>query len=429
MALSNREKLAAAVTRVCDPVSGWAPYFGTVLRGLVRRETPELPTLAVTKNGLLLWGPAFVSKVTVDVLAYGLMHEVLHVLLKHFERAAAIGAVSAEDSQRANLCEDACINEELAKTWPIPDWFVVPATLGQAPGLIFEERYRLLRQEDEKQGKGGGEGEGGEGKGKSGQPQRGVGSGSCGSCSGNAAAGEKGEDSDARSEAEMDRFRRETAQEVREYSAKNPGKVPASIDRWAGEMLAPPRVDWRAQLARAVRAAVAYQSGAVDFSWNKPSRRQAGVGFGVGRPLVPSFRTPVPRVAVVVDTSGSMGAEELKIALSEVQGVLRSVGASVDFVECDAAVQGIKTIGSIAQVKLKGGGGTSMTPAFEALEKLRTRPEVVIVCTDGFIGDGYPAIEPSWCRTVWTIIGENTERCCPWGDTVFVAPAVKENAA
>jgi hypothetical protein len=332
--------------------------------------------------------------------------------------------------QRANLCEDACINEELAKTWPIPDWFVVPASLNQPEGLIFEERYRLLRQEEEKQGKqpqSGGDNDGaGEGKGKSGQPQRGVGSGSCGSCSGNAAPGEaKGEDKDARSEAEMDRFRRETAQEVREFSAKHPGKVPSSIDRWAGEMLAPPRVDWRQQLARAVRAAVAYQSGAVDFSWNKPSRRQGGIGYGAGRPLVPSFRAPVPRVAVIVDTSGSMSADDLKCALSEVQGVLRSVGASVEFCTCDAAVQGLTTISSIADVKLKGGGGTSMTPAFEALEKLRTRPEVVIVCTDGFIGGGHPEFEPKWCRTVWTIVGEMTERCCPWGDHVFVQPTEK----
>jgi predicted metal-dependent peptidase len=98
------------------------------------------------------------------------------------------------------------------------------------------------------------------------------------------------------------------------------------------------------------------------------------------------------------------------------------VGAAVTVVSCDASVNAIKECATIAEAcgSLRGGGGTSMTPAFTALAKRQPQPEVVIVLTDGWIGDGYPSAEPAWCRTVWCLVGGNTSKPCPWGETIVV---------
>src|SRR5262249_32109685 len=82
---------------------------------------------------------------------------------------------------------------------------------------------------------------------------------------------------------------------------KQPGTVPAGLLRWAEEVLNP-KVDWRAVLAAELRRAVAEVCGAVDYSYRRPSRRAS-----VTAPVVlPALRRPVPEVAVVCDTSGSM---------------------------------------------------------------------------------------------------------------------------
>jgi predicted metal-dependent peptidase len=98
----------------------------------------------------------------------------------------------------------------------------------------------------------------------------------------------------------------------------------------------------------------------------------------------------------------------------------------VDFVACDAEVLVLRPVRNIEEAakSLRGGGGTDMRPVFSALEAQRPQAEVVIVATDGHIGDGYPASEPDFCKTIWVVIGsQGNAECCPWGEIVRVEEA------
>lgn len=218
----------------------------------------------------------------------------------------------------------------------------------------------------------------------------------------------------------MERFRKESAAMIKEMASsdRTRGLVPDSLVRWAENYLKPATIPWREKLARIVRGAVAFKSGASDLTFTRMSRRQAGVGYGVGRPVVPALHAPVPDVAVCVDTSGSMGKDDLSAALSEVQGVLAATGSNVTFLACDAEVHGIKTVKNVheAAALLKGGGGTAMAPAMTAIEKLKPVPSIAIFLTDGYI-DQPP--EPSF-SVIWCVIGGNETFSMPYGDVVHV---------
>lgn len=426
MALTPKQKLATAVIRVVDAAHGWAPYFGATMRGLIRCEAPGIRTLAVSVDGRLLWDPEFITRESIEVIAFGLMHEAMHVLFKHFERADALHAAAEPTADpRAlaslvNLAQDACINETLREVdhlkGVIPSWAITPEKLEQPAKLTFEERYMRLRQKT---------------------PIIGllvpaVGGGWCGSCAGHPVPGEGGNAVVGRSATEMDRFRRETAQAIQAAEGRNPGSVPGALQRFARATLAPPRVDWRTHLARAIRGAIAQRSGAVDFTWTRSSRRQAGVGFGVGRPQLPAFHAPSPDVACIVDTSGSMGKDELTAAAGEVRGVLQAVGSRIKVCVVDADVQGIREVASIndALEMLKGGGGTDMTPGFEEIAKLKTRPGVIIVLTDGHLGGGHPEHAPVGSRVIWCVVGKHGNKTpCPWGEVVLVDDTAVDEAA
>ncbi len=141
--------------------------------------------------------------------------------------------------------------------------------------------------------------------------------------------------------------------------------------------------------------------------------------------MIPALRAPVPKVAVAIDTSGSMGAGELTSALREAAGVLAAVGAQVTLATCDAAVHGLQRVRSVADVRkqLKGGGGTDFCPVFAAMDKAPGgRPDVLIFITDG--GGPAPAQAPHNMKVIWLLVGEH--RCKPmspwggWGEVIEV---------
>jgi predicted metal-dependent peptidase len=184
-------------------------------------------------------------------------------------------------------------------------------------------------------------------------------------------------DSISATEAEI--IRRQVAQEVVRIaqSSKERGTVPEHWRRWAEEKIRP-KVDWRRQLRSAVRATLATVAGASDYSYRRlPRRRLPGI-------VTPGLVQPVPEVAVVVDTSGSMDDKLLARALAEVQGVLRATGVhGATVLTVDAAVHTVQRVFDARQVKSVGGGGTDMRVGIDAALKLRPRPHAIIVLTDG----------------------------------------------
>lgn len=214
------------------------------------------------------------------------------------------------------------------------------------------------------------------------------------------------------SRAEAELIRRDVARQIKEHIAAR-GTVPGHWARWAEEKLCP-KVDWRRELASAIRHAIFDVAGAVDYSYRRPSRRQGQVGNG--KVIFPSLRCPVPSVAVVVDTSGSINDTMLSQALAEIAGILKSLGQKegIHVLAVDAVVHDCRRVFRPEQVQLLGGGGTDMRKGLDAVQRLRPRPEVCVVITDGhtpwpdrppqrmkviivLTGDGK---SPEWARTV-----------------------------
>ena len=179
---------------------------------------------------------------------------------------------------------------------------------------------------------------------------------------------------------------------------------------------APPRVDWRKELASAVRHALADTAGASDYSYRRPSRRQGQVGNG--KVVLPSLRRPVPNVAVVVDTSGSVDDTMLSQALAEVSGILKALGQreGVHVLAVDHAVQSCRRVFRPEQVKLTGGGGTDMGAGLAAAEKLHPRPQVAIVITDGWTP--WPEQPPKGMKVVVALTGDG--KAPEWAKTIKI---------
>jgi predicted metal-dependent peptidase len=106
--------------------------------------------------------------------------------------------------------------------------------------------------------------------------------------------------------------------------------------------------------------------------------------------ILPSMRKPAPpTIAIVVDTSGSVGEDEITELLSEVEGIARvnGIAQGISIVPCDSAVgeiQKLRSVHGVAEIKLTGGGGTDMGVGIAAAVNLKPIPKVVIVLTDGY---------------------------------------------
>jgi predicted metal-dependent peptidase len=359
-----------------------------------------------------------------------LVHHVGHLLRTHGERAQGAG-VRPDETGDWIRAADAEINDDLVLAGlDLPGQPVLPRDLGAEDGLLAEQYFTGIRRPT---GAGGiarakgkiGAREGNEagGDGEAGTQPRSSSSGrgetagtwlDCGSGADGVPRPGQGQDGLPRWQAEL--LRRQVAQDVIAHG-KQPGTVPAGLLRWAEEVLNP-KVDWRAVLAAELRRAVAEVCGAVDYSYRRPSRRAS-----VTAPVVlPALRRPVPEVAVVCDTSGSMTEDLLAMALAEVEGLLRALGLArqVRVLACDTAVAPAQRVSSARQVQLVGGGGTEMGAGIAAAAGLRPRPAVAVVLTDGYTP--WPHVPPKGMRVVVGLLGGQAPEAPSWARSVRVEP-------
>jgi len=176
-------------------------------------------------------------------------------------------------------------------------------------------------------------------------------------------------------DAEAELIRRQVAREI--TSSKSRGTLPGGMNRWAQDVLAPPKVNWRRELLVNVRCAVAQIMGKTDYTYRRFGRRSTET---VLRPAMITFR---PHVAVVIDTSASVPQKELSDALRETQHVIKTLNAPISVIACDAQAHVTKKVFDPRSVQLIGDGGTDMRVGIDAATKLKPRPDVIITITDG----------------------------------------------
>jgi predicted metal-dependent peptidase len=198
------------------------------------------------------------------------------------------------------------------------------------------------------------------------------------------------------------------------------GDYPADIVRWAEATIKPAKVKWHQLLAKIIRGRMANRAGGGGVSYARPARRMAGLGYGNGRPVLPANRSVTPEVQAWVDTSGSVGSEELAAALAEIETIMRTLPGRVTVGACDAKVHALKKVSRFSEVMplLKGGGGTNFIPLFKAAMEVKDKPDVIIVLTDGMAT--IPDEPPNDVDVIWVLIGRYKVSTMPWGRCVVV---------
>jgi predicted metal-dependent peptidase len=92
--------------------------------------------------------------------------------------------------------------------------------------------------------------------------------------------------------------------------------------------------------------------------------------------------------------------------LAEVEGLLRGVGvgrSQLRVLTVDASVHTSRKVTKASQIELVGGGGTDMVAGIEAASRLRPRPSVLVVLTDGMTP--WPAEAPKAMQVVVGLVG------------------------
>lgn len=418
------------------------PYLTNILLRMTPVPRPGLGTLAVDKWWRFYYDPEIDKKMTPKEAIMAIYHEVHHIIRQHATRHAWM---SEQNSKLGNICTDLSINSDIRdERWPdsdikLPDWVLQPEQFDlppkETPEYYFDELSKKQQQQQQQQGgqsggggggqddeddSGGGSGDQGEedesgssggsrgkggkskqsGGGKGSESQQGdsgsggghqhqdgpirPGTGQCGSVAGGPRREWELPDPEKSNvpgvgEIEAEVILNDVAKAISDY-AKTRGDVPGGLKRWADEHLKPSKVDWRKRLGALIRRSVAIASGQTDYSLRRPSRRSMQRGI-----ITPGTVRPVPEIAVVLDTSGSMTDRDIATALAEVQGILKKIGVpQLWLIDVDMEAGKPKKVSTVKKITLHGGGGTDMRVGIDEALKLKPRPNAIVVLTDGY---------------------------------------------
>ena len=374
---------------------GW--YAGIISR-LTFYWCDEVTTIAIDNHGRVYTNKEFWEKSTLKERVGYIVHESQHLLRKHHDRAAALKA----DPQLANICQDAEINDCEKLREFLPGWVIKPEDYSWSPGKPWEEYYTSM---DEDLG--------------APKPDPKVGAGDCGSgAAGKPQSYELPEPADGgpgMNELDMEIIRRQVAEKVKEQASRDPGSVGGSARVWAQETLAPPKIPWQKKLRGYARNFRNYKKGLSVPTYTRAGRKN----WNPGKLLRPGYIDPIPNIAVLVDTSGSMGRDGPAI-LAEVQGCLKVGGGNGGTVlVCDAQMQGVKKVRRVSQMAFTGGGGTDMRIGINAAATLRDRPEFLVILTDGYTP--WPETPPPHMRVIIGLVGGcSITRCPSWAKVVRI---------
>ena len=377
------------------------PYYSRALFACRLLVTTAVETMTIDRKWHIYANPDHLEALDTSEIAGLIVHNLNHGLRDHAQRATALSV----EARMGNVWQVACdceIDDDLAADGlTLPENLAFPYMYDMDNGHTAERYYQGLFEggfvesvELERAGE---------------FSLHSCGSGATGIVEGYELSG------DDLSDAEREMLRHNTARAIRDHAAaRGRGSVPAGLQRWADAQLEP-KVDWRKALASTIRRAIHQRAGSADYSWRRLPRRQ-----NPGSPLqLPGMIQPVPSVAVVIDTSGSMSDDDLAQGAAEIEAILTRVvpGHAIRVLSVDADVAVDTRVFAKRQVQLAGGGGTDMRVGID--EAARSQPAAIVVITDGYtpwpdtrprgvptviaalVGAGPPTSDiPNWINTI-----------------------------
>lgn len=421
------------------------PAMTSAILSLVPVEKPGLGTFAVDQHWRMYFDPTYAATVTPDEAAGIIIHETMHLVLRHGSRAQQIAPPEHRGCGGIwNIAADLAINSVIrAQGIALPKDGVFPETFNLPENKSAESYYfSLLEQADAKKQQANGQGktqpsdgtsgsdaqasdgsEMGEpgaeqpgesdaacpggmerpddsGSGAQGQPSPGergdAADGGQGSCYGPQSPGVSGSCSDGQPRPWEDPApgssedappglteseQRQIIQEVAEKIEKQKGSEKGGALAKWASQVLNPRLDPKTLLRSAIRKAMDQIAGA----GGEFSYRRASRRTYPGGTIRPREFLPVPRLTICVDTSGSMDQRDLGLALGVIQKVLDGLRLrdGVRVLQGDTEVQSIDQCRNAKTLGIKGRGGTSMTRVLEQACAEKVQPELVILVTDG----------------------------------------------
>ena len=417
------------------------PFFAHVLTGTVRKITDEVPTAAVGFSNnlivLLINEYFFLNELKSDSERTAVLkHEVLHLVFRHLFRDKI-----KEDMELFNIAADIVVNQYIG-SWKLPDNAVTLKTfpdLPLKPDQHLEYYYNILFKLHKAIEKaackgsisgGDNENEGGNGSGS------GNGSGN-GNRKRNTSAL-----NDAETEKPMNEKHPQSAKALSEiYQGKRhsdhskwiikdgadaktadgkpiPNNMISGLEQTLGKQLLDaaartplnsngslprallteldliresmkPKVDWK----RMLKIFSSSSGRTVIYHTMKRISKRYGTRPGI---RIKQYK----KIAVVIDTSGSIVESTLAQFFKEIDTIYRN-GADVYVIECDAAVGNNYPYKKNAPIKITGGGGTCYDPAFDYINKnKKLKIDACVYLTDGYAPE--PKIKPR-CRLLYVI--------------------------
>ena len=374
-------------------------FFASALLQTKFIEDPTCST-AWTDMTVIGYNPEFIEGLDVPTAKFVIIHELMHILLKHGLRRGS------RDPDRWNKACDYAINIMLKKLgFTIWQWALIDA---KYDGMSAEQIYAAREQEESKKGKGKGKGQGqGQGKGQ-GQPQPGQGK-----------PGEKPEQSQGGLGGDLRPVPAATPEQAAAIDhaisktlaraaaiAREHGVMPGALEAIVGATYDDP-VPWEQVLIDYMTACVGQ-----DENWSKRNRRYHDA-------ILPSHKSNgMDELTIVANSSGSMFSKEVfervAVAVNHIVTVIKPMTVRVVWAD-DKDCQNIDVFEDGAEVVLhpKGGGGTDMRKPLVFAEQYN--PEVVLLLTDGYTP--WPEIETPFPL----IVGCTTDAPCPdWAGVVRV---------
>ena len=327
-------------------------FYGIMLENMAFGLDPSCDT-AYTDGEKICFSPKFMESLSDMELDFVLMHEVMHVALKHCNRGLKY------NQELFNIACDIVVNSNILKSKGMNlDAIKVNGNISMhqiegKEGYLFtaEEVYEKLLKNGNR------------------IPSLGF---------------------DDHSKWEMDKEREDDVNakiiaikdmEDRAHQNGKPGvgSIPAGVERLVKE-LKESRVNWRELLNEFIEFEIN------DYTFTPPDRRYDAEFF------MPSFSEMdenLEDVLFMVDTSGSMSIEDITLVYSEINGAIQAfegrLKGLIGFF--DAKVYDpIPFDSSIDLTKIipKGGGGTSFHNVFRYVMQMENKPKYLIILTDGY---------------------------------------------